>query len=773
MGLTTYTAAHWGIYEVEASSAGKPTLRPFSRDPDPSPIGIDQLDPSVTKLRVKAPAVRMSWLERGPGARPELRGREPFIEVDWDTALDLTAAEVSRVRAQFTNRAIFGGSYGWSSAGRFHHAVGQLHRFLNVLGGYVKSVDSYSLGAGRALMPHVVTDMDDSNASHTSWSVVAEHTDLFVSFGGIPLKNTQVSSSGAGDHRVRSGLRKAAEAGVRFVNVSPVRDNLETGSEVEWIPIRPNTDTAMMLALAYTVRQDSRFDRSFLDRYTVGYDRCDAYLTGAVDGIAKTPAWAEGITGVAARRIVDLAGEMLAGRTMLNIAWALQRAAHGEQPFWALVALASMLGQIGLPGGGYGLGYGAMNVMGSAHRRIPGPVMPQGTNAVKDFIPVARIADMLLQPGARFSYQGVEYRYPDIRLLYWVGGNPFHHHQDLNRLNLAWQRPESIIVHEQFWTAAARRADVVLPATTSLERNDIGFATREGFYVAMKRGVPPHASARDDYAIFVDLARRLGVADAYSEGRSAEEWLARIYHDNAERVRALGVDLPPFDEFWSRGFIDLAKHDVPHVMHEDFRRDPEKHRLRTPSGRIEIFSERIAGFGLGDCPGYPVWREPFEWLGHPSAAKYPLHLLSDQPERRLHSQLDPSPHSRNGKVAGRDPVYLNTRDAQARGIQSGDLVELFNERGRCLAGAIVTDDMMPGVARLATGSWFDPDPDGRDRNGNPNTLTLDRGASSFSQGCSAQTCLVEAVRYEGEHPPVAVYAPPEIVPLAESRASES
>ena len=173
MGLTTYTAAHWGIYEVEATSAGKPTLRPFSRDPDPSPIGIDQLDPSVTKLRVKAPAVRRSWLERGPGASPERRGREPFVEVDWDTALDLTAAEVSRVREQFTNRAIFGGSYGWSSAGRFHHAVGQLHRFLNVLGGYVKSVDSYSLGAGRALMPHVVTDMDDSIASHTSWSVVA------------------------------------------------------------------------------------------------------------------------------------------------------------------------------------------------------------------------------------------------------------------------------------------------------------------------------------------------------------------------------------------------------------------------------------------------------------------------------------------------------------------------------------------------------------------------------------------------------------------------
>jgi biotin/methionine sulfoxide reductase len=762
--MRSFTAAHWGIYEVDNEpGADAPRLRPFSRDPDPSPIGLDQLDPAVTRVRVRAPAVRASWLERGPGASPERRGREPFVEVDWDTALDLVAAEVSRVRTHFGNTGIFGGSYGWSSAGRFHHAVGQLHRFLNILGGYVRSVDSYSLGAGRALMPHVVTDMDDSNASHTSWSVITEHTDLFVTFGGVPLKNTQVSSSGAGDHRVRGGLRSAARAGVRFVNISPVRDNIDTGGDVEWIPIRPNTDTAMMLALAYVVRHDPRFERAFLDRYTVGYDRFDAYLTGAVDGIAKTPEWAGPITGVAASRIERLAHEMLDGRTMLNVAWALQRAAHGEQPFWALVALASMIGQIGLPGGGYGLGYGAMNVMGSAHRRLPGPVLPPGVNPLKTFIPVARIADMLLNPGAPFSYQGTQYAYPDIRLVYWVGGNPFHHHQDLNRLEQAWRRPETIVVHEQFWTAAARRADVVLPATTSLERNDIGFATREGFYVAMKRAVAPHGQARDDYAIFSDLARRLGVVEVFSEGRSAEEWLARIYRENAERVRAMGIDLPPFDEFWERGFIDLSSHDVPHVMHEDFRRDPERHRLRTPSGRIEIFSERIAAFRLKDCPGYPVWLEPFEWLGHSTAARYPLHLLSDQPERRLHSQLDPSPHSHRGKVAGRDPVYLNRDDAAARGVQTGDLVELFNDRGRCLAGAIVTADVMPGVARLATGSWFDPGPDGVDRNANPNTLTLDRGASSFSQGCSAQTCLVEVARYEGEPPPVKVYAPPEIV----------
>jgi biotin/methionine sulfoxide reductase len=198
-------------------------------------------------------------------------------------------------------------------------------------------------------------------------------------------------------------------------------------------------------------------------------------------------------------------------------------------------------------------------------------------------------------------------------------------------------------------------------------------------------------------------------------------------------------------------------------MHQAFRSDPERYRLDTPSGKIEIFSQQIASMGLRDCPGFPVWREPFEWLGGALATEYPLHLLSDQPERRLHSQLDHAPHSQQGKVAGREPVYLNVEDAAARDIVSGDLVELFNARGRCLAGAIVTSDVMRGVARLATGAWCDLGADGLDRNANPNTLTLDRGASSFSQGSSAQTCLVQAARFAGPVPELRSYQLPELI----------
>lgn len=760
MGGRHYTASHWGVYEV-ATEGNRPKLVPYGRDPDPSPIGFHQLDDEVMRLRIRRPAVRKSWLEQGPGAASHLRGREPFVEVDWDTALDLAAGEIRRVRDTYGNGSMFGGSYGWSSAGRFHHAQSHIHRFLNMTGGYVRSVDTYSLGAGMVIMPHVVAPMSELNASHTSWDVMAEHTRLFVTFGGVPVKNTQVSSGGAADHRVRDGLHAMGRAGVRFVNISPVRDNLDTGTAVEWLPIRPNTDTAMMLALAQVLLAEGLHDEAFLARYCVGFETFRAYLDGTADGTPKTPEWAEAITGIAAAATRQLARDMAATRTMINVTWALQRAAHGEQPFWAAVALAAMLGQIGLPGGGFGLGYGGFNSIGSPHRRFSGPTLPQGKNGVSDFIPVARITDMLLHPGERFTYNGQVRTYPHIRFVYWAGGNPFHHHQDLNLLRAAWTRPDTIIVNEQFWTATARHADIVFPATTTLERNDIGSAVLEGHLIAMKKVIDPVGEARNDYDIFQGLARRMGCLDAYTEGLDEFGWLRRLYEESAASAAAAGMDLPDFDTFWEQGIIDLTPYDRPSIMLEAFRKDPEASPLPTPSGRIEIGSATIAGFNLPDCPGHPAWIEPFEWLGAEAARDYPLHMLSDQPVRRLHSQLDHSPHSMAGKINGREPVYINAEDAAARGISHGDVVEVFNARGRCLAAAIPTDDIMPGVVRLATGAWYDPDADGVERQGNPNAVTLDRGASGLSQGCAAQTCLVDIRKAQDTPAASPAHRPPE------------
>src|SRR5690606_2997024 len=213
--------------------------------------------------------------------------------------------------------------------------------------------------------------------------------------------------------------------------------------------------------------------------------------------------------------------------------------------------------------------------------------------------------------------------------------------------------------------------------------------------------------------------------------------------------------LSGFEEFWNTNLVDLGTYSKPVILLEDFRNDPVGNPLTTPSGRIEIFSETIYGFGLDDCRGHAMWFEPHEWLGQVGEGDTRLHLLSDQPQRRLHSQLDAAAHSLEGKVKGREPVYLNPQDAAARGISDGDIVELRNERGRCLAGAILSADIMPGVARLATGAWYDPDPGtALDRHGNPNVLTLDRGTSTLAQGSAAQTCLVEVVGPIVDAPPV-------------------
>lgn len=760
----SFTSLHWGAYRPRVVDGRLQAMDPVEWDADPSPIGLSIPGAIDSATRIRQPAVRRSFLERfndHPALRdPHLRGNEAFVEVPWDVALDLVATELSRVKGEHGNKAIFGGSYGWGSAGRFHHAQSQLHRFLNSYGGYVHSVDSYSLGAGRVLMPHIVGNMDWLLAAHTSWRNLAEHCELFVAFGGLPLKNAQCSPGGASDHLVSNGIRRMSDAGVQFVNVSPLRDDLTGPERNEWLAVRPGSDTALMMALCWVLVDEGLHNTDFLRRYTTGHERFIEYLLGAVEGVAKTPEWAAALTDIPAHRIVSLAREMAGKRTMINVAYSLQRAQFGEQPFWMTVTLAAMLGQIGLPGGGFGLGYGCMNNTGSGRKAFSGPRFSQGVNPVKDFIPVARITDMLLTPGEAFDYNGKRYHYPHIRLVYWAGGNIFHHHQDINRLLRAWQRPETIIVHEQFWTAQAKHADIVLPATTALERDDIGSAASDRYMIAMHKAIEPVGEARDDYAIFAELSRRLDCMQVFTEGRDAGQWLRLLYEESRPRAGSFAIELPDFEEFWREGVFEVDYPPDDMVLLKAFRDDPQGNPLQTPSGKIEIFSETIAGFGYADCPGHPVW------LDKP-AKPLPLHLLSNQPKTRLHSQYDHGDYSQASKIQGREPLTINRQDALARGIAEGEVVRVFNDRGAFLAGVMVSDNIRPGVVQIATGAWFDPLVKGQanslEKHGNPNVLTEDVGASSLSQGCSAQTVTVDVEKWQGEVPPITAFDPPEML----------
>ncbi|MEQ8697750.1 MAG: molybdopterin-dependent oxidoreductase, partial [Bauldia litoralis] len=372
------TAAHWGVYDAEVVDGRVVALHPVSADPDPSPIGRSLADVLDHPVRVREPMVRRGWLDNGPGDAGRRRGGEPFVPVDWETALKLVADELARVRATHGDPAVFAGCYGWASAGCFHRAPSQLHRFMALDGGYTASLNTYSFGAAEVVMPHVLGDsIWGLYAQSTTYDVIAEHCDLMVAFGGIPLKNTQIQGGSAVNHSDRGWLRTCRDAGVAFVLVSPVAGDLADFLEAQWLRPRPNTDTALMMGLAHTLLSEGLHDPVFLDRYCTGFGAFRAYLS---DGIAKDADWAAAIAGVDAEAIRALARRMAGGRTMINVSWSLQRADHGEQAYWMAVTLAAMLGQIGLPNNNIAFGYNTITKISAPVRQLPRPTLPINQN---------------------------------------------------------------------------------------------------------------------------------------------------------------------------------------------------------------------------------------------------------------------------------------------------------------------------------------------------------------------------------------------------------
>ncbi|MDG2356168.1 MAG: molybdopterin-dependent oxidoreductase [Paracoccaceae bacterium] len=760
------TSSHWGTYRARVSNGRVQELLSFEYDQDPSPIASGIIDIQDGPSRIKAPAVRKSWLENGPGSKTDLRGVDPFVEVSWSEAEKLVAGELNRVRNEYGNSAIYAGSYGWSSAGRFHHAQSQLHRFLNCIGGYTKSKFTYSFAAAETMIPHILGSYREFLDTCTSWESILENTELFVCFGGIPLKNGQISQGGVGSHYQRENLIAATKSSISFVNISPVKADLLENVGGEWLSPRPNTDTALLLGIAYTLHEHGLTDSAFLKKYTEGYEKFLAYVLGEIDGIPKTANWASNICELDAEKIKDLAKKMAANRTMISVSWSLTRQDHGEQPFWMAITVAAMLGQIGLPGGGIGFGYSATNFIGGQFTIPPAVALPQGKNPVRSFIPVARISDLLLCPNEKFDFDGKAYTYPDTKIVYWAGGNPFHHHQDLGRLMQAWQKPDTIICNEWCWNSLAKRSDIVLPCSTPLEREDVALTPRDPYVVKMSKLTEPYGESKSDFEIFKGIACAMGVETEFTAEKNSDDWIKWLYMETRKNAVTLGLEMPSYEEFDDKGWFKFSDPKEKIVMLEDFRKDPIKNRLKTPSGRIEIYSEVVANFGYQDCPGHAVWREPCEWLGN-NQTKFPLHLISNQPDNKLHSQLDHGSYSRASKIDGREPIRINSLDATKRNLKPNDLVLVFNDRGSCLAAVVVDDGIRSGVALMSTGAWYDPlDPsivNSTCKNGNPNVLTPDKGTSSLAQGPIAHTCLVEIKLVNEPMPKVTAYDPPKIV----------
>ena len=353
-------SSHWGAFEPVVEDGRLVEARPFEKDPTPSPI-LDAIPEAVHhEVRVARPSIREGWLKH----RDRERGTGRFLEVPWDEALDIVSEELQRVKREHGNEAIFAGSYGWSSAGRFHHAKTQLQRFMNCFGGYTGQKYSYSLAAGLAILPHIVGDHRPLR-NLTSWDSIADATELFIAFGGVGTRNAQVEPGGMGAHSAETWLRELASRDIELISVTPLRSDTPSYLGAKWWAVRPNTDVAVMLGLAHTLVSENLHDPKFLAAYTVGFDKFRAYLMGEADGQPKSAAWAGAISGIDADEIAGLARRMAAKRTMIATSYSLQRGDHGEQTFWMTMTLAAILGQVGLPGGGFGFGYGSMHGQGN------------------------------------------------------------------------------------------------------------------------------------------------------------------------------------------------------------------------------------------------------------------------------------------------------------------------------------------------------------------------------------------------------------------------
>lgn len=732
---------HWGAFEAVVENGRLLSTRPWQDSgADPDMIGA-LTDLVYSKKRIDQPYAREGWLRDRKNSDGTGRGSERMVPISWEIALSHVAEELCRIRDAHGHTSLFAGSYGWSSAGRFHHARTQVRRFFGAFGGFTDQTSNYSWGAAQILLQNVLGNADAVSGAATSWQSIAQNTDVLVAFGGLAEKNWRVTSGGAGHHHMPRHIQAARKKGTKFIVISPMADDIPTGSDAQWIAPRPGSDTAIILALCYEMVKRGRADKQFLSTYCSGFEAFLKTLQCPDDGLPKDLEWASKIADVPVRELRVLADQIATGRVMLTASWSLQRAHRGEQPYWALIALAAILGQIGQPGGGFTFGYGSLNAVGEGAYKGLVPNMPTLGNEAGMSIPVARFADMLEHPGKTIPFNGKDVAFPDTRLIYWAGGNPFHHAQDLFRLNRLWARPETIIVHEQIWTATALRADIVLPATTSLERSDIGGTSRDPHVFYMPQLIDPVGHARNDYDIFSDLASRLGCETAYTQGRNSDQWLRYLWAKTQAKATANSIVAPSFDEFVALNIWSLPKPKTPEVLLSEFRKDPVANALKTDSGKIELSSTRIASYQYGDISGYPEWCPPKEFVG--SATRDQLALLSRQPAKFLHSQLN---QTHLAKPDAPD-VTVNPKEAQIRELSGGQQVMVYSDQGRCLATLQTNEHCRMGVAVMETGPMFQGTEEGLDRGGNPNSLTPDLATSELSQACAAQSCLIRISKF--------------------------
>ncbi len=685
-----------------------------------------------------------------PMKRVGKRGEGKFERITWEEAIQTIAKEWTRIRDTYGNDAIY-----WQYCSGQQSLVSSRRawqRLMNMMGGFLKYYGSYSNAQGSAAFPLTYGGRPSSLPSEIA------NAQLYVLFGNNPSV-TRPSGGGKG-FQIDAAFAKHKP---RTIVIDPCFTDTCTTRADQWVPIRPGTDAALVGALAYEFITNNWVDQKFLDTYCVGYDEktlpasapkgsdYKSYILGrGTDKTPKTPEWAAKITGIPVDVIKNLAKEMASTKPLfVSQGWGPQRQANGEETCRAIAMVPILLGQVGLPGTSTGAHEG--------NTPFPAVYLPVGKNPVKATIPVYLWTDAILR-GKEMTRQtdalrGVEKLSADIKMIVNSGGNTMiNQHGDCNwtdKVLRDTKKCEFILVCDNMMTPSCRYADILLPDILGPETDDA--ACQGGSHgdvacmLAIQKAVEPQWEQKPSWEICRLIAKELGMEEAFTEGKTQFEWVQWCYEETRKKV----PELPTFDEFWKAGMAKIWGRRKDPIALEAFRKDPQANKLKTPSGKIEIYSEKLADevkdwkLAKGDVISpIPVYWQSWDMPGDPIQKKYPLQCFGFHGHGRIHSTFHNLPKLR---YMHPDMVVMNPLDAQERGIKDGENVLVFNDRGTVMLPARVTPRIMPGVITIPQGAWYDPKTvNGKtvDVGGCINTLTHHL-PSPYAKGNAQHNILVE------------------------------